>query len=181
MWAAGLEANPLLRDVDLPKDGHGAVQVGRNLQVAGRDNVFALGDCATVPTATPGMFYAPTAQNAEREGPVVARNILALLRGEPARHTFDYAPIGSLGSLGHRDAVAQLKGVKLSGFAAWFLWRGVYLSKLPRFSRKLQVALDWTGDLFNPAEIAYLPLGAHAPARPGTAVGTGGEPPAPQS
>ena len=183
MWAAGLEVNPLLRDVDLPKDGHGAVQVGRNLQVAGHDNVFALGDCAAVPTATPGAFYAPTAQNAEREGPVAARNILALLHGAAADRTFDYTPIGSLASLGHRDAVAQLKGVKLSGFAAWFLWRGVYLSKLPRFSRKLQVALDWTGDLFNPAEITYLPLGAHAPAQrgPGDVAGAGGKPPAPES
>ncbi len=45
------------------------------------------------------------------------------------------------------------------------MWRGVYLSKLPRFSRKLQVALDWTGDLFSPAEIAYLPIGTYLPAR----------------
>jgi hypothetical protein len=61
--------------------------------------------------------------------------------------------------------VAQFKGVKLSGVAAWFMWRGVYLSKLPRFSRKLQVALDWTGDLFSPAEITYLPIGASLPPR----------------
>lgn len=172
MWAAGIEVNPLLHDVDLPKDAHGAVQVGRNLQVAGHDNVFALGDSAAVPTATPGSFYAPTAQNAEREGPVAAANILALLRGAPADHTFDYKPVGSLASLGHREAVAQFKGVKLSGVAAWFMWRGVYLAKMPRFSRKLQVALDWTGNLFSPAEITYLPIGANAPAR--TGAGTGG-------
>jgi NADH dehydrogenase len=161
MWAAGIKVNPLLHDLDLPKDRRGALQVGRNLQVAGHDNIFALGDCAAVPTATPGSFYAPTAQNAEREGPVAAANILALLRGAPADRTFDYTPIGSLASLGHREAVAQFKGVKLSGVAAWFMWRGVYLSKMPRFSRKLQVALDWTGDLFSPAEITYLPIGAY--------------------
>jgi NADH dehydrogenase len=165
MWAAGIEVNPLLHDLDLPKDRHGALRVGRNLQVAGHDSVFALGDCAAVPTARPGSFYAPTAQNAERQGPVAAANILALLRGEPADRTFDYTPIGSLASLGHREAVAQVKGIKLSGVAAWFLWRGVYLSKLPRFSRKLQVALDWTGDLFNPAEITYLPIGPYSPVR----------------
>ena len=69
MWAAGIEASPLLREIDLPLDEHGAVRVGRDLQVQGLDNVFALGDCAAVPDAT-GSFYAPTAQNAAREGPV---------------------------------------------------------------------------------------------------------------
>ena len=159
MWAAGIEVNPLLGDLDLPKDGHGALRVGRTLQVDGHDNVFALGDCAAVPAAAPGSFYAPTAQNAEREGPVAAANIRALLRGEPAAHTFDYTPVGSLASLGHREAVAQVKGIKLSGVAAWLMWRGIYLGKLPRFSRKVQVALDWAGDLVSPAEIAYLPIG----------------------
>jgi NADH:ubiquinone reductase (H+-translocating) len=165
LWAAGIEVNPLLRAVDLPKDAHGALQVGRNLQVSGHDNVFALGDCAAVPAAQPGSFYAATAQNAEREGRVVAANIAALLHGLPARRTFDYAPIGSLASLGHREAVAQVKGVKVAGVAAWLLWRGIYLGKLPRFSRKLQVALDWTGDLVSPAEITYLPIGAYAALR----------------
>jgi len=159
MWAAGIEVNPLLADVDLPRNEHGALRVGRNLQVEGHENVFALGDCAAVPTSVPGSFYAPTAQNAEREGPVAAANVAALLRGEPAARTFDYSPIGSLASLGHREAVAQVKGVKLAGMPAWFLWRGIYLGKLPRFSRKVQVALDWAGDLVSPAEIAYLPLG----------------------
>ncbi|HUK77118.1 MAG TPA: FAD-dependent oxidoreductase [Thermoleophilia bacterium] len=165
LWAAGIEVNPLLRDVDLPKDAHGALRVSRTLQVEGHDNVFALGDCAAVPTATPGAFYGPTAQNAEREGPVAAANIAALLRHEPAARRFDYAPIGSLASLGHREAVAQIRGLKVTGIPAWFLWRGVYLGKLPRFSRKLQVMLDWGADLVSPAEIAYLPLGPHAPVR----------------
>jgi NADH:ubiquinone reductase (H+-translocating) len=165
LWAAGIEVNPLLRAVDLPKNTHGALQVGRNLQVSGHDNVFALGDCAAVPTAKAGSFYAPTAQNAEREGRVVAANIAASLHGRPAQSIFDYAPVGSLASLGHREAVAQVKGVKVTGVAAWLLWRGVYLGKLPRFSRKLQVTLDWTGDLFSPAEITYLPMGTYAAAR----------------
>ncbi len=170
MWAAGIEVNPLLRDVDLPKDAHGAVEVGRNLQVSGHENVFALGDCAAVPTAAPG-FYAPTAQNAEREGPVAAENIVALLSGGRPERTFDYRPVGSLASLGHREAVAQIRGARIAGIPAWLMWRGIYLAKLPRFSRKVQVALDWTGDLFNPAEIAYLPVGPRgaAAARPPSA------------
>jgi NADH:ubiquinone reductase (H+-translocating) len=157
MWAAGIEVNPLLHDVDLPKDAHGALRVGRDLKVEGHDNLFALGDCAAVPNAAAG-FYAPTAQNAEREGPVAARNVLALLQGQAPVHTFDYKPMGSLASLGHRQAVAQVMGLKLAGLPAWFMWRGIYLSKLPRFSRKVQVGLDWVGDLFNPAEISFLPV-----------------------
>jgi NADH dehydrogenase len=160
MWAAGIEPAPLLRSVDLNKDEHGAIVVASDLRVQGHDNIFALGDCAAVPTAKPGSFYAPTAQNAEREGAVAARNVLALLRGERPVHTFDYTPIGSLASLGHREAVAQIKDMRLSGLPAWLMWRGIYLGKLPRFSRKVQVALDWVGDLFNPAEIAYMPIGA---------------------
>jgi len=166
MWAAGTEVSPVLRDVGLPRDEHGAVQVERTLQVHGHDNIFALGDCAAVPTATSGSFYAPTAQNAEREGPVAARNIAALLAGGRAEHTFHYDPVGSLASLGHREAVAQIKQVKVSGFPAWLMWRGIYLGKLPRFSRKLQVGLDWVGDLFSPAEIVYLPIGTFLAGRP---------------
>ena len=171
MWAAGIEVNPLLRDVDLPKDAHGAVKVGRNLQVSGHDNVFALGDCAAVPTAAPGSFYAPTAQNAEREGPVAAAEHRRSAERRAAGAHLRLPPIGSLASLGHREAVAQIRGVRIAGLPAWLLWRGVYLGKLPRFSRKVQVALDWTGDLFNPAEIAYLPVGprAAAAARPPSA------------
>jgi len=166
MWAAGIEVNPLLAQCDLPHDAHGALQVDPTLRVRDHDNVFAVGDCAAVPVvSTPGSFYAPTAQNAEREGPVAAANVAALLQGRPAAATFDYTPIGTLASLGHREAVAQLKGLKVAGLPAWFLWRGVYLSKLPRFSRKAQVALDWAGDLVSPAEIAYLPLGAYMRAR----------------
>jgi len=165
MWAAGIEVNPLLSSVDLPKDAHGAIQVGRNLQVQDHENVFALGDCAAVPTSQPGSFYAPTAQNAEREGPVAARNIGAMLRGDRPGDTYDYTPIGSLASLGHREAVAQIKGVKVAGLPAWFMWRGIYLGKLPRFSRKVQVLLDWVGDLVSPAEITYVPVGTYLATR----------------
>ena len=167
----GIEASPLLREVDLPRAAHGALEVDRTLRVHGHDNIFGLGDCAAVPAPT-GGFYAPTAQNAERQGPVAAANIVARSQGRPADHAFDYTPIGTLASLGHREAVAQLKGFEVAGIPAWFLWRGIYLSKLPRFSRKLQVAFDWISDLVSPAEIAYLPLGRYAAAQR-----SGGEPP----
>ena len=167
MWAAGIEVNPLLRDRRSAQGQRTApCKVDRNLQVSGHENVFALGDCAAVPTAASTAargFYAPTAQNAEREGPGRGgrEHPVALLQrpdGPTAPSTT--RPIGSLASLGHREAVAQIRGARIAGFPAWLMWRGIYLAKLPRFSRKVQVALDWTGDLFNPAEIAYLPVGS---------------------
>ena len=61
-----------------------------------------------------------------------------------------------MGALGHRSAVAEVFGVKLSGFLAWWLWRTIYLLKLPGLDRKLRVATDWTLDLLLPPDIVQL-------------------------
>lgn len=158
LWAAGIDVDPVVRASDLPKTAHGALRVGSTLQVEGHDSIFALGDCAAVPTPDGKGYYAPTAQNAIREGRTAAANIRALIHGRRPEHVFDYKPIGSLASLGHRRAVAQIKGVKLSGLPAWFMWRGIYLMKMPGLSRKFQVAVDWIGDVFMPVETTYFPL-----------------------
>jgi len=61
-----------------------------------------------------------------------------------------------MGSLGRRSAVAEVFGIKLSGFLAWFLWRTIYLMKLPGLDRKVRVATDWTLDLFLKPDIVQL-------------------------
>ena len=159
LWAAGTQVNPLVDEMDLPLDQHGAIEVNGTLQVNGHENVYALGDCAAVPLTDGSGSYAPTAQNAIREGSVAAHNLLAHLRGETPDLVFDYKPVGTLASLGHREAVAQIKGLRLAGLPAWFMWRGIYLGKLPGFARKFQVGVDWIGDLLNPVETTYFPLG----------------------
>src|SRR5262249_48469974 len=121
-------------------------------------NIFAAGDCAAVPMPDDGGFYAPTAQNAIREGPVVAANIAALIHNSGTLKTFDYKPIGGLASLGQRQAVAPNGPPHLSGLPAWFAWRAIYLAKLPSLGDKLLVLLDWIADLFSPVDIAQLPL-----------------------
>ena len=63
-----------------------------------------------------------------------------------------------LATIGHRNAVAVIYGVKLSGFFAWFLWRGIYLAKLPTFSRKLEVATSWACSIPFPPNIVQLRL-----------------------
>ena len=158
VWTAGLSVNPLLHSVDLPKDRHGALQVNGQLQVLDHPNILALGDCAAVPTPDRQGFYAPTAQNAIREGPVAAKNIVSLVRASSHVTTFKYKPIGSLASLGQRQAVAQIGKVRLSGLLAWFAWRGIYLAKLPTLSDKVRVGLDWITDLFDPVDTVQLPF-----------------------
>ncbi|HEY7341575.1 MAG TPA: NAD(P)/FAD-dependent oxidoreductase [Ktedonobacterales bacterium] len=160
IWTGGIMVNPVLHDADLPKSKHNALLVNNQLQVLNHPEVFALGDCAAVPTPDPDGqgFYAPTAQNAIREGPVAAANVAAAIRKTGKTRSFTYKPIGSLASLGHRQAVAQIGGVRLSGLPAWFAWRGIYLAKLPTFPDKVRIGLDWITDLFAPVDTVQLPV-----------------------
>jgi NADH:ubiquinone reductase (H+-translocating) len=104
------------------------------------------GDCALIPDSKTGNYCPPTAQHALREGKVLAHNVLAAHKGTPAK-AFTFSTIGRLAAIGRRTGVANILGFKFSGFFAWWLWRTIYLSKLPRFEKKLRVALDWTLDL----------------------------------
>ena len=116
------------------------------MTVEGFSSVWALGDCAVIPDQQ-GGYYPPTAQHASREGKVLAHNIVASVRGEALR-PFQFKTLGLLASIGRRTGVARILGINFSGFAAWWLWRTIYLLKLPRLEKKLRVALDWTLDLF---------------------------------
>jgi NADH dehydrogenase len=152
--------HPLLAHVDVPQSKKGKVQVGRDLRVRGRDNIWSLGDCAEVPNAD-GTISPPTAQHATRQAKTLAHNIAASLRGEPLRE-FGFRGLGSMGSLGRHNAVADLLGVKVAGVLAWLLWRTVYLMKLPGWGRRLKVAASWTFDLVLPPELVQLRVGARS-------------------
>jgi NADH dehydrogenase len=97
----------------------------------------------------------PTAQFADRQARVLARNIAAKLRGR-ATVSFKYKPVGQLSSIGHNKAVAELFGLRLSGFVAWLLWRGVYLLKIPTLARKTRLFLEWNWAMFFPPDISHL-------------------------
>ena len=117
--------------------------------------IWALGDCAEVPNRATGGSCPPTAQHAIREGRVIADNIASSL-GIGTKKPFVYKPLGMLAALGRRSAVAEIGGVTCSGFIAWWLWRTIYLAKLPGLERKVRVAIDWTLDLFFPRDIVLL-------------------------
>ena len=156
LWSAGVHPAPLLAGLPLEHARNGGIIVGRDLAVPGRPGVWALGDCALIPTKAPGTWYPPTAQHAIREGPALARNLAAVLRGRPTR-PFDFTALGMMASLGARRGVASLpNGGILTGFPAWFLWRTYYLLRLPGLDRKVRVGLDWALGLIFPRDIAEL-------------------------
>ena len=142
---AGTSPHSLLKQLDLPKE-RDRLKVSTAMTVEGFSSVWALGDCAVIPDQQ-GGYYPPTAQHASREGKVLAHNIVASVRGEALR-PFQFKTLGLLASIGRRTGVARILGINFSGFIAWWLWRTVYLLKLPRLEKKLRVALDWTLDLF---------------------------------
>jgi NADH dehydrogenase len=152
VWTAGTAPHMLCSALPCPKQG-GRLKVNEYLGVEGYPNAWALGDCAAVPDMrNPGKFHPPTAQHALRQGKVVAANVTAAVRGG-AKRALDFKTLGQLAAIGRRTGVAKVFGLKFSGFVAWFLWRTIYLSKLPRLEKKLRVALDWTLDLFFPKDL----------------------------
>ncbi|HWO14622.1 MAG TPA: FAD-dependent oxidoreductase [Polyangiaceae bacterium] len=132
----------------------------RTLQCVGRRGYWAVGDCAGIPSPTGQGLCPPTGQFALREAALCADNVLRAIDGRPLRD-FAFRALGSLASLGRRSAVAELLGVRLTGFLAWFLWRTLYLAKLPGLVRRLRVALDWTLDLLFPRDITQLAVLRH--------------------
>ena len=153
VWTAGTSPNPILRSLPCKKEG-GRLIVNEYMEVPGWPSVWALGDCAIVRDPRTGHPYPPTAQHAMRQGRILAKNVeAAILSGR--RTPFVFSTIGLLAAIGRRTGVAQILGVNFSGFIAWFLWRTIYLSKLPRLEKKLRVALDWTLDLFFSKDLVH--------------------------
>jgi NADH dehydrogenase len=144
VWTAGTAAHPALAGIDCEKEA-GRIRVTPSLAVPAHPGVWAIGDCAWIPDEH-GRPYPPTAQHALRQGAVLAKNVRAHIAGRALR-PFRFATLGQLATIGRRAGVAQIFGLRFSGFVAWFLWRTIYLAKLPRAEKKLRVALDWTLDL----------------------------------
>lgn len=154
VWAAGTSPHPLVALLPFPKE-KGRIVVAESLAVPGWSGVWALGDAAAVPDGS-GNFHPPTAQHASRQGTVLAQNLARQVRGESLR-PFRFKTLGQLASIGRRTGVAKVLGWRFSGFFAWWLWRSIYLSKLPRFERKLRVALDWSLDLLFSKDLVKCP------------------------
>jgi NADH:quinone reductase (non-electrogenic) len=156
VWTAGVKANPVLGSSDLPRDPSGRVRAAADLRVDGVEHAWSAGDNAAVPDLTqPGKICAPNAQHAVRQARLLAHNLVRSLRGEPLvdyRHRY----VGSVASLGLYKGVAQVYGIKLRGFPAWFMHRTYHMSRMPTFNKKVRVVLDWTLSLFFRRDVVSL-------------------------
>src|SRR5262245_39676535 len=145
----GNTTNPFVKALGLPLE-RGRLKTDGDMRVSGSTNVWAIGDSAYIPNAWDGKPSPPTAQFATRQAKQLAVNLARVLKNK-ASHPFSFKPLGMMASIGHHNAVAEVFGLHLSGLAAWFLWRGAYLAKMPTLLRKLEVAIDWAWSaLFRP-------------------------------
>lgn len=151
IWTAGVTPASVLTDLPCKKE-KGRLVVDENLEVPDFPGVWAVGDSAWILNRKTGKPHPPTAQHAIREATQVGKNIVAAIRSAPKK-PFVFSTLGQLATIGRRTGVANILGINFSGFFAWFLWRSIYLLKLPRFEKKLRVALGWTLDLFFPPDI----------------------------
>jgi NADH dehydrogenase len=152
----GTETHPLIKGLGLPLE-KGRLKTDPDMKAKGAKNLWALGDCSLVPNAYDTRPCPATAQFATQQARQLAENLKRVSQNT-ATKPFYFRPRGMLASIGHRNAVAVIYGVKLSGFLAWFLWRGIYLAKLPTLSRKLEVAINWAVSIPFPPNIVQLRL-----------------------
>ncbi len=152
IWTAGVMANPVLRGTDLPVDERGRLRAQADLRVMGDDGVieaaWTAGDVAAVPDLTGGGvagFCVPNAQHAVRQGKLLAKNLVAALRGESPRE-YVHKNLGAVAGLGLGYGVFQSGRLAVTGFLAWIMHRGYHGLAIPMWERKLRVVGDWTGN-----------------------------------
>jgi NADH dehydrogenase len=175
LWTAGVTPHPSSRNLGLPLDERGRIRVDDQLRVTAADDVWALGDAAAVPDPRkPGTFCPPTSQHAVRQGRTAGHNVAASLGVGEARR-FSYKSRGQFVNLGRYKAVAQVYGITLRGFPAWWLARTYHVTQIPGFARKVRAVMDWTVGLPFQRDIAEVgtigrprPLKADAYERAGT-------------
>jgi NADH:quinone reductase (non-electrogenic) len=146
IWTAGVKPSPVVAALPCAKE-KGRILADEYLQVPGFTGLWAAGDCAAVPDGyETRIFYPPTAQHGMREALTAAKNIERTILDQPLE-PFRYRTMGMLASIGHHTGVVNMFGFKFSGFIAWWMWRSVYLAKLPRLVKKVRVMMAWTLDL----------------------------------
>ncbi len=144
--AAGIVPSAVVARIPVERDKRGRIVTDATAQSVSHPCVWAIGDCAAVP-GPDGKPYPALAQHALREARAVARNIHAVVSRQPPR-PFVYRSLGTMAAFGHADAAAEVRGLQFTGFFAWWFRRTYYLFQMPRWERRLRIALDWTVALF---------------------------------
>lgn len=154
IWAAGGMVDEIVAKLDTEHHKSGRVVVNSHLSLKNNPDIFALGDCAFITDPRDGTPYPPTAQHAAQEAKVVANNLANRIRGIEKQDEFTYDADGFVAKIGSMEGVALMKGVRMHGLAAWFVWKHYYLSMLPTTEKKVRVGFDWLVDLFFPRDIS---------------------------
>jgi NADH dehydrogenase len=149
VWTAGVMAHPYVRNTDLPLDERGRITAKATLQVANGDDVvegaWTAGDVSAVPDLSGfgvGGFCVPNAQHAVRQGKLLAKNLVAAIRGEGIKEYF-HKPLGAVAGLGIGVGVFQYKKLAVKGLLAWFMHRGYHGLAIPMWERKIRVFSGW--------------------------------------
>jgi NADH dehydrogenase len=154
--AAGIVPNAIASSIPVVRDQRGRIAVDETMRSRSHPQVWALGDCASIP-GPDGRPYPALAQHTVREAKHLARNIQAAIEGRQPT-PFIFRPLGTMASLGHTRAVALVMGLRLKGFLAWWIRRTYYLFQMPRWDRRLRIVLDWTVALFFRPDITKVEL-----------------------
>ncbi|MEU6645658.1 NAD(P)/FAD-dependent oxidoreductase [Saccharomonospora sp. NPDC046836] len=147
IWTAGVKANPVLANSDLPIDKRGRLEATAGLQVVGQPDAWTAGDIAAVPDLSrteddPTATCPPNAQHAVRQARHLSKNIIRVLRGGAPVDYF-HKNVGSVASLGLHKGVADTFNIKVKGFVAWLMHRAYHVKAMPTFNRKVRIMLDW--------------------------------------
>jgi len=156
IWTAGVTpVNTIKRSMF--KTEKGKLIINNFLEVPKFPGVFAIGDCALFVDPITNRPLPPTAQIAESQAKMAAKNLISLIKNSE-QEKFVYHSKGQMAIIGKRSGIATFLGVNISGFLAWLIWRNVYLSKIPTFDKKTRVFLDWVIDLFFDRDVSRLKL-----------------------
>jgi len=154
VWAGGVRMNPLVENLSVPKTPRGLIIIEPTLQVREHENVFALGDIAYYPDATPTL--AGTAQLAFQQATLAARNIGAFIKGGKLQ-TKHFEELGEAMSLGTERAAVLAGGKAFGGPIARQARFAMYTSRLPTWHHRLRVGASWFFEGTDPRPL--LPLG----------------------
>jgi NADH dehydrogenase len=144
--AAGIIPSPVAAAMGVEHDKRGRIVTEGSMRSVSHENVWAFGDCAATPDPE-GKPYPALAQHAIREARVVARNVHDVMHYRKPK-PFVYRSLGTMAAFGHTRAAADVRGLFVTGFLAWWMRRTYYLFQMPRWDTRLRIALDWTISLF---------------------------------
>ena len=162
VWTAGVMANPVVRNTDFPLDERGRITAKATLQIVEGENViegaWTAGDVSAVPDLSGGGvggFCVPNAQHAVRQAKLLAKNLVAALRGEGIRE-YIHHNMGAVAGLGIGIGVFQFKKLAIKGLIAWFMHRGYHGLAMPMWERKIRVFSGWIWNFFLGRDLASI-------------------------